>query len=244
MIAIAGLFFSTYERAKIVLGNTLPMHESLVHSSASAVAEMASCLVLAPAEVIKQNAQMLREHSSSSNGKIVGDSTTLQAFRQIAGKDTSRRLFTGYTALVARNLPFTALQFPIFEQLRSWAWRKKHGRRQDQTRGIIETALVAGGSAAGAGAVAAFVTTPSDVVKTRMMLMAGSPDGSHGTGMASKRTKSGPWSVVKMVYQERGTKGFFRGGLFRSAWTAIGSSLYLGTYDAAKVWLNGASKDH
>ncbi|KAG6010812.1 hypothetical protein E4U21_004200 [Claviceps maximensis] len=236
----AGLFFSTYEQSKVVIGNALPMHESLVHASASAVAELASCLVLAPAEVIKQNAQMLRERSgsspcssssSSSRGKIAAmtrNSTSLQAFRQLAEQGASgRRLFTGYTALVARNLPFTALQFPIFEQLRSWAWRRRTASRREEphTQGIVETGLIAGFSAGSAGAAAAFITTPSDVVKTRMMVMAGRADG------------AGSWSVVKMVYRERGARGFFRGGLFRSGWTAIGSSLYLGTYDAAKVWL-------
>ncbi|KAG6047633.1 hypothetical protein E4U39_000269 [Claviceps sp. Clav50 group G5] len=246
----SGLFFSTYEQAKMVIGNALPMHESLVHSSASAVAEMASCLVLAPAEVIKQNAQMLRENSGSSSsssssssspssssakGKLSGlaqNSTSMQAFRQLAGKDGSRRrLFTGYTALVARNLPFTALQFPIFEQLRSWAWRRRTlDRPRDQARGIAETGVIAGASAGSAGAVAAFITTPSDVVKTRMMITAG------------KANSAGAWSVVKTVYRERGARGFFRGGLFRSGWTAIGSSLYLGTYDAAKAWLQGRKR--
>jgi hypothetical protein len=43
--------------------------------------------------------------------------------------------------------------------------------------------------------------------------------------------------VTKQVYRERGFVGFFRGALFRSGWTALGSSLYLGTYDGAKLWL-------
>ncbi|KAK2594148.1 hypothetical protein QQS21_008147 [Conoideocrella luteorostrata] len=232
----AGLFFSTYEKSKTVIGNTFPVHESLVHSSASAIAEMASCLVLAPAEVIKQNAQMLQSGSSAESGAKA--STSLRAFRQLAAKDAPRRLFTGYTALVARNLPFTAIQFPIFEQIRSWAWKKKLDRRRDQIGRILETGLIAGGSAGSAGAVAAFVTTPSDVVKTRMMLMAGNSDEDFSNhGKASRKAKVASWSVTQMVYQERGLKGFFRGGLFRSGWTALGSSLYLGTYDAAKVWL-------
>ena len=81
---------------------------------------MASCLVLAPAEVIKQNAQMLQKESHGAAKS--GSSTSLQAFRQLAGDGASRRLFTGYTALVARNLPFTALQFPIFEHVRATYW--------------------------------------------------------------------------------------------------------------------------
>ncbi|CAP61234.1 uncharacterized protein PODANS_3_1890 [Podospora anserina S mat+] len=38
-----------------------------------------------------------------------------------------RRLWTGYTALVARNLPFTALQFPLFEIFRGQIWNWKRG---------------------------------------------------------------------------------------------------------------------
>lgn len=130
---------------------------------------MASCLILAPAEVIKQNAQMLQNDSRGSSKP--GSSTSLQAFRQLAGDGASRRLFTGYTALVARNLPFTALQFPIFEHVRSTYWTSRGPGTSDP--GLIETGLVTGLSAGSAGSVAAFITTPSDVVKTRMMLSAG-----------------------------------------------------------------------
>lgn len=223
----AGLFFSTYEKAKTVFTRRLPLPEVLMHSAASGVAEMASCLVLAPAEVIKQNAQMLRR------GQVASDSTSLQAFRQLAGPGAAGRLFTGYTALVARNLPFTGLQFPIFEQLRSRLWASRRRARRDQPDGLVETGLVAGGSAGAAGAAAAFVTTPSDVVKTRMMVTAG---GDKGDGSAP-RPKQGSWAVARQIYSERGAKGLFRGASFRSAWTAIGSSLYLGSYDAAKLWL-------
>lgn len=52
-----------------------------------------------------------------------------------------------------------------------------------------------------------------------------------------KKKSKGAWAVTKRVYAERGVRGFFRGGLFRSAWTALGSGLYLGTYDTAKLWL-------
>ncbi|EFZ00784.2 mitochondrial carrier protein [Metarhizium robertsii] len=225
----AGLFFSTYEKAKAVIGN-LPLHQSLVHASASATAELASCLVLAPAEVIKQNAQILREDRTKSR-----TSTSLQAWRQLAAGDAPRRLFTGYTALVARNLPFTALQFPIFEHLRSWAWERRR-QRGSQERGVLEMGLVAGASAGGAGAVAAWVTTPSDVVKTRMMLTAARPGCRSGEG-GGKNGRVASWTVTRQIYNERGLVGFFRGALFRSGWTALGSSLYLGTYDGAKLWL-------
>lgn len=227
---IAGLFFSTYEGAKRTLSTSLPLPEPIIHSAASSVAEMASCMVLAPAEVIKQNAQMMREYQAHSS-----QSPSLKVFRDLLNQGTSKRLFTGYTALIARNLPLTALQFPAFEQIRAVLWVRRRKHRSHQDDGLLETGLIAGASAASAGSLAALLTTPSDVVKTRMMLSVG-----NNKLNSSKQTF---WTVAKDVVRERGVSGLFRGGLLRSAWTAIGSGLYLGTYDAAKLWLRRRKLD-
>jgi hypothetical protein len=117
----------------------------------------------------------------------------------------------------------------MFEYIRSYLWSTRRPKGKQDKRGLAETGLIAGGSAASAGAVAAFITTPSDVVKTRMMLTATEEEG--------RKKRMGSWEVAKTVCRERGFRGLFRGGLFRSAWTAIGSGLYLGTYDSAKLWL-------
>lgn len=242
----AGLFFSTYESAKRIIGNATPLPQPLVHSAASGVAEMASCLVLAPAEVIKQNAQML-QNDSHGVGRS-GSSTSLQAFRQLTGDGVSRRLFTGYTALLARNLPFTALQFPIFEHVRATYWKSRGSGSREP--GLIETGLATGLSAGSAGSIAAFITTPSDVVKTRMMLSAGNQSENSTQGqsevaakMEGKQPKKGAWTVSREVYQERGVRGFFRGAALRSGWTMLGSGLYLGSYEMAKVWLRRGKTD-
>lgn len=233
--SVAGLFFSTYESAKTVLSETLPLPQPLVHSAASSIAEMASCLVLAPAEVIKQNAQMLQSQGPQQQQQQYG-STSARALRSLGGSGgAGRKLFTGYTALVARNLPFTALQFPAFEYLRASLWERRGGEPRTEDKGLLETGAISGVSAGTGGAAAAWVTTPSDVVKTRMMLSAGDGGGEGGKG--GGKGKLGAWDVTKMVWEDRGLRGFFRGALFRSGWTAMGLGLYLGTYDVAKVWL-------
>lgn len=225
----AGVFFSTYELSKTTMSKMPMVPLPVVHSLASATAEAASCLVLTPAELVKQHAQMMR----SSGGEST-TSTSLQAFRALYDTGATKRLFTGYTALLARNLPLTAMQFPIFEHLRSRIWATRSPREAGHQR-ILETGVIAGVSAATAGALAAFITTPSDVVKTRMMLLAGSDSGSGVQTSEEQR----PWQVARRIYREAGTKGLFRGGALRSTWTAVGSGLYLGTYDAAKLWLTG-----
>ncbi|CCF44217.1 hypothetical protein CH063_03274 [Colletotrichum higginsianum] len=246
----AGIFFATYETMKTTISNTVSVPLPLVHASASAIAEMGSCLVLAPAEVIKQNAQMLRRQEGGGGGAGSRRSTSLEALRQVTGSGAQRQLFSGYTALVARNLPFTALQFPIFEQFRKTIWAsRERGRTAGEEQGLVETGVVTGTSAGAAGAFAAFITTPGDVVKTRMMLSAGetgSGSGSRegdasprGSGDASKpsRKSRGSLEVTKDVYQKHGVRGLFRGGGLRAVWTAVGSGLYLGTYEMSKVWL-------
>lgn len=245
-VPAAGIFFSTYENTKVFFGRTLSAPDPVIHSSASAVAEMASCLVLAPAEVVKSNAQMLASKTQTTSSSSTGrHSTSIEAFRMLARSPNAgngagatkmvvRRLFTGYTALVARNLPFTVLQFPAFEYLRSKLWERRHGDMTNTdraSRGLLETGLVSGVSAGTAGALAAYITTPSDVVKVRMMLFA------SGQEEKIKRSGRGAWATTRRVYAERGVRGFFRGGVFRAAWTALGSGLYLGTYETAKLWL-------
>lgn len=267
----------------------------LVHSLASGTAELASCLVLTPAEVIKQNAQMIRSSGGSSPGGGWRNSTSVQALRKLWGPGDNaggpaRRLLTGYTALVARNLPFTALQFPMFEALRRRIWESRDRRanatqtvkdgpgavaggerRVEQgalARGLLETGYVNGISAALSGAIAAVVTSPADTVKTRMMLFAGEEreqrarfeeqeqrlrdPGTKATGKtahhetqkqlesAVRRQGLNGMQVARLIYQEKGVYGLFRGGLLRAAWTALGSGLYLGTYEVAKVWLKGS----
>lgn len=263
----SGVFFTTYEAIKQLYTNLLPsgLPQPFIHSAASGTAELASCLVLTPAEVIKSNAQMARR-----SGTAHGGSTSLQAWRMLSRSEGGalRRLWSGYTALAARNLPFTAMQFPMFEYFRGklWAWRAQKGSgtatawstsrdgedlqekvqasaagSQPTSSILLETGLVTGLSAGLSGSIAAVITTPSDVVKTRMMLVRkrdgagihGAPGG--GNTQPEQRGGAGGLEVAKQVFRERGVKALFRGGALRAVWTFIGSGLYLGTYEVCKV---------
>lgn len=180
----AGAFFITYERTKALFtrlnnkasksGNpgTGLIPTPLIHAAASSLAELVSCAILTPAEVIKQNAQMVsRTHNASDTNATL---QTLAKFRQ-----NPLALWRGYTALAGRNLPFTALQFPMLERLRSSI--KMHRERTGKaTGGIWESACITALSAGSAGAVAAVITTPIDVIKTRIMLSAVESEKSSG----------------------------------------------------------------
>jgi len=253
----SGAFFTTYEAVKAGLiqastadnGKTV-LPGPLIHSAASSFAECVSCLILTPAEVLKQNAQMVKKTGNESS-KAFDANATMQAWRKF---NKPSQLWRGYTALVARNLPFTAMQFPMFEHLkeRALAYREAQGTK---TGTLLEKGVITGISAGAAGTVAAVITTPIDVVKTRIMLSAGDEKTSEDTKKQiqaqgkdvekelerAKRIQQqgrlGSVGIARQVFQQEGLKGLFRGGALRGVWTFLGSGLYLGVYESGRTYL-------
>lgn len=154
------------------------------------------------------------------------------------------QLFRGYSALAARNLPFTAMQFPMYEHLKK-AIHTKRQQNGTASGSLLEIATVTAISAGAAGSIAAVVTTPVDVIKTHMMLSASTeePDiekqKKAGLTSAIKQVakRSGSIALAKQVVAENGVKGLFRGAMLRAVWTAFGSGLYLGVYESGRIYL-------
>ena len=236
--------------------------QPIIHASASALAEVVSCAILTPAEVVKQNAQVVvtnpAEGKNRGKGKLSATAQTISRFRS-----QPTELWRGYTALAGRNLPFTALQFPLLERLRDGLTEWRDRQRFGMTRGssssissssspspVIERALITAASAGTAGAIAAVVTTPVDVVKTRIMLAAAAaaPDYTSSTSTTTSTAATakpipppskrlGSFAIAKDILVTEGTRGLWRGGALRAVWTMLGSGLYLGVYEGGRVWL-------
>ena len=199
-----------------------------------------------------------RSKSSPANNKIFDGNATILALRKF---NSPTQLWRGYTALAGRNLPFTAMQFPMFEHVRTsiHAYRTRKGIA---TGSLWETGLVTAISAGSAGAVAAVITTPIDVVKTRIMLSASESSQQRGeqqqraikeveaqgkdakaeiekAQQAARGGRAGGLAVGKEILRTEGVKGLFRGGALRCIWTAVGSGLYLGVYESGRRYLEG-----
>lgn len=254
LITSAGAFFTTYEAIKSGLnkandsltGSCLP--QPVIHSTASAAAELVSCFILTPAEVLKQNAQMIRHPRDPLHTRQNGwfaSSVTAQALKKF--KHPSQ-LWSGYGALASRNLPFTALQFPLFEHLKIKI--KTHQQENGTSSGsLLETGVITAVSAGIAGSIAAVITTPIDVIKTHIMLAAANEAPQSGKYEVSKKNgssrikspqenaKKGGMKIAREIYREAGVKGLFRGGTLRATWTSLGSGLYLAVYELGKAWL-------
>lgn len=246
----SGAFFTTYEALKYSINDLIPpnstlyMPQPVINAVSSGGAELVSCAILTPAEVIKQNAQVMQK-------EIKGASPTVKVLKEF--RKHPFRLWSGYTALAGRNLPFTAMQFPIFEHLKGYFMEKRRQKTGEQVDGIFERASITAMSAGIAGSGAAWITTPVDVIKTRMMLAAGkqnqnrAPKGSKDLGKLlteglGSRSSKGVWETAKEVAHTDGIRGFFRGAALRAVWTALGSGLYLGVYEGGRFYLEDSRK--
>ena len=153
-----------------------------------------------PTDVVKSRQQ------TSAYGRI----SSYAALRQVVATEGVRGLYRGYGSTIFREIPFTCIQFPLYEYL-----KRQLGER---------TWWHAAGAGSIAGAVAACCTTPLDVIKTRIMLAKVSP-----TPGAS--TRIGP-TLLHLVRHE-GVGALLAGVVPRTLWIGLGGAVFLGTFDAA-----------
>ena len=103
-------------------------------------------------------------------------------------------LYKGASACLLRDVPFSAIYFPTYNHLK----RDYFGESQTKKLGILQL-LTAG---AIAGMPAAYLTTPCDVIKTRLQVEARKGEASY-TGLRQ---------CAATIWREEGFRAFFKGG--------------------------------
>ncbi|KAI0046609.1 mitochondrial carrier [Auriscalpium vulgare] len=104
-------------------------------------------------------------------------------------------LYRGATACLLRDIPFSAIYFPAYAHLKKDVFNEGyHGKRLS----FLETLT----SAAIAGMPAAYLTTPADVVKTRLQVEARKGQTSY----------KGLVDAFSKIYREEGFRALFKGG--------------------------------
>ncbi|KAJ2084248.1 S-adenosylmethionine transporter [Coemansia sp. RSA 988] len=205
----AAMFFLTYEQIKAAFP-TQPDSQPLVHMFAASVGEVAACLVRVPTEVVKQRLQA-GQHSSLT-----------AVLRQTHSAEGLLGFYRGYLTQVVREIPFTCIQFPIYEYLKLCYARR-------QRRSILSWEAAVCGSIA--GGIAAAVTTPLDVVKTRVMLS------TKQKGLHQGLEYSGIISTLSRIAREESPRALFSGVVPRTVWISIGGFVFLGSYEKMKAVL-------
>ncbi|XP_042655828.1 S-adenosylmethionine mitochondrial carrier protein isoform X4 [Tyto alba] len=134
------------------------------HMVAASLGEVVACLIRVPSEVVKQRAQ------------VSPSSSTLRILSHTLYQEGIQGLYRGYKSTVLREIPFSLVQFPLWESLKDlWSW--KQGHVVDSWQSAVCGAF--------AGGFAAAVTTPLDVAKTRIMLAKAGSSNASGNVLAA-----------------------------------------------------------
>nr|GEU64322.1 S-adenosylmethionine carrier 1, chloroplastic/mitochondrial [Tanacetum cinerariifolium] len=203
VLPASALFVGVYEPAKKKLLKILPENLSAVaHLTAGAIGGVAASLVRVPTEVVKQRMQT-RQFASAPD-----------AVRLIVAKEGFKGLYAGYGSFLLRDLPFDAIQFCIYEQLRIGYKRAARRDLNDPENAAI---------GAFAGALTGAITTPLDVIKTRLMIQ----------GSSANQYK-GIYDCVQTILREEGPPALLKGIGPRVLWIGIGGSIFFGVLERTK----------
>ena len=176
--------------------------------------------VVVPGELIKQRMQM---------GQIT---SIIDGISSIYESEGILGLYTGFSGVCVRDVPYTMLELGLYDNLkRICSQFKQRGGNGDQegpeitqTEEIIAAALT--------GGIAGYLTTPFDVIKTKLMV-------DHDllyNGFVDCAIKS---------VNNYGIESLFQGGAARIIWLVPFTAIYLPCYDLIKrAMLTKSSKSN
>ncbi|CAK1590717.1 unnamed protein product [Parnassius mnemosyne] len=202
------LFFVCYEATKgLVQPLVLPQYAPLVHMFAASVSEVLACVIRVPTEIAKQRKQTYVGMKRLSAVSILMDAYKAEGFRN--------GLYRGFFSTVARDIPFSLIELPVWELLKTMVKERNNGEINGLQSAICGSI---------AGGFTAAVTTPLDLAKTRIMLAE--------DYTTTRKLRIRP--VLTSIYLESGFKGLFAGVVPRMTAFTLGGFVFFGVYDDSK----------
>lgn len=211
------VYFGTYEVVKEFAGGNKQdgKHHPLAAATSGACATIASDALMNPFDVIKQRMQV---HGSTY--RSLGDCA-----RSVFRAEGLAAFYVSYPTTLCMTVPFTATQFMAYESL-----SKVMNPRKDYDP---ITHCVAGGLA---GAFAAGLTTPLDVIKTLLQ--------TRGLSQQDEiRNVRGLFHAASIIKKEFGWSGFMRGWRPRIITTMPSTAICWSSYEMAKAYFKRTLRD-
>ena len=196
-------YFMGYESGKRFVRKNTNLNDTFVHVLGGICAEICANTIRTPFEIVKQQMQMQL------------DGTLASTVRSVYGIRGLRGFYSGYLTLIMREIPFSAIQMPIYERMKAFT-KERNNYSDASSFSFFENAR----NAVTAGGIASFLTTPIDVVKTKMMV-------SRQKEMETIRF------IAMKIYSIDGALGFFKGGAIRVANISFLSVIFFSVYENA-----------
>ncbi|CAM6060618.1 unnamed protein product [Sphagnum tenellum] len=241
-VPYALLYFSVYESSKSRLEKYLPTE--LLHVVSASMGTVVASVVRVPSDTLKHQVQAymvgfdLSDYPSMK--LVIGNLIALfEAFRSVVTAEGIGGLYKGFWPTLLRDVPEIAIQFGVYEKLRAVLQAKRDVTELTYVSPpfsqYLQAAWASGSETpehlalgACAGAIAAALTMPLDLVKTRQQC---------GISQGIPR-------IVMSVMQEKGAAGLFTGLGARALHASLTSALSFGLYEYCKMMMNPDHMGH
>lgn len=215
------LTFGIYETIRSRIPADIPNWLGIM--VAAALGDAVGSLWLTPSEVIK---------SKTQTGLYSSPINAVRAIATQPGNGGPLAFYQGYSAALARDVPFRVVQMILFEQCRALYVRhiRSNENNQQQQRDALsplENLLIGAVS----GSITAFVTNPLDVIRTRVMSQ---PIGEQAL------YRNALDCVVKTLSKE-GVGALFKGAGPRTFMVGPASAIFFLTYEGFKTFFRNRS---
>ncbi|GAA0156505.1 mitochondrial carrier protein [Lithospermum erythrorhizon] len=209
--ASSAVYFGTCEFGKSLLSKIETFPPLLIPPIAGAMGNIASSALMVPKELITQRMQ------AGAKGK------SWELILTILKKDGIMGLYTGYGATLLRNLPTGVLNYSTFEYLKAGMLRQQNKEKLEGYENVFCGAM--------AGAVSASLTTPLDVLKTRMMTRTNV----QVVNKVGAVMYDGIQETLKQILKKEGWVGLTRGMGLRILQNACFSAIGFFAFETARV---------
>lgn len=217
----AAIYLGVYELIKNTLVNLsstsffhdLPLITFLV---AGALGDALGSIVRVPAEIVNKRLQLGVNRDWREAFQ--------EAFFTKSGREAS---LVAWNAVLLRDVPYGGLQIMIYEFGKHYLETNPqflHGYFSHP--GLMVDVLMG----ALAGALAAMITTPADVLVTRLSVQ-------NPHSRPETEEQMDVWSTAKRIWHEDGLMGFFKGTLTRGVYYAPLIGLFFALYELNRGWL-------
>lgn len=201
--------------------------------------------------------EMFRTRMQSAQGGATGVfKETLVGMHRMTQTQGYTSLWRGLTLTMWRDVPFSALYWWGYEDLRNRLRNARHdgiitatsrgpGKQQQKEESHLQTFTDSFLAGSLSGAAAAFVTTPFDVGKTRQQVYRHAGDDAPSTVQAAKEAaKAGKLVPEELpmprflyhIAKEEGAAGLFKGWIPRCLKVAPACAIMISSYEMGKRW--------
>ncbi|CAL9072058.1 unnamed protein product [Musa hybrid cultivar] len=225
-LATGATYFGVIESTKKWLEEANPrLSGHWSHFIAGAIGDTLGSFVYVPCEVMKQRMQVqgtrkswastiMKENISQKPGERMYGyyNGMFQAGHSIWKQHGLKGLYVGYWSTLARDVPFAGLMVTFYEALKDFTEYGKQSFLPNSNLHVGSSfeGLVLGGLA---GGFSAYLTTPLDVIKTRLQVQ------------GSTIRYNGWLDALKRIWMAEGFNGMFRGSVPRIMWYVPASAL-------------------